>query len=288
VDGFVCIDKPAGPSSFAVVRALRRSTAERKVGHAGTLDPAATGLLLVALGRATRLLPYLPTEPKEYDFAIRFGRQTDTLDDTGETVAETTTVPQRDALEGVLGSFTGPQQQVPPAFSAVKVDGVRAYRHARRGRPVEPHARDIEITQLRLRAFDREQAVAELTVVCSGGTYVRSLARDIARAAGSLGHASGIRRKAVGTFTLSRAIPADADAARVRESLVPIREAFREFLQCEVDADGVEALSTGREVELGSIQANGDPVLAFDGSGRLVALLRGVEARRYRPVRVFV
>ena len=140
-EGFLCIDKPAGPSSYAIVASVRRQCSGIKVGHAGTLDPAATGLLVLALGRATRLLHYLPLEPKCYLFGIRFGSRTDTLDASGKTVEDGGRIPLMSELEAALNGFSGSMLQTPPEFSAIKIGGVRAYRIAREGGRCKPAPR---------------------------------------------------------------------------------------------------------------------------------------------------
>jgi tRNA pseudouridine55 synthase len=203
VDGVLVCDKPVGMTSHDVVARVRRLAGQRRVGHGGTLDPPATGVLVLALGRATRLLPFLPTEPKRYLAEVAFGAETDTLDATG-TVTATADAAGVDeiALRGALAGFVGPQLQVPPMVSAIKVGGERLYAKARRGEQVDRVPRPIVISQLELVGFTAgERPRATLEVVCSGGTYVRSLAADLGRALGTLAHLATLRRTAVGRFT---------------------------------------------------------------------------------------
>ncbi|HZD71259.1 MAG TPA: tRNA pseudouridine(55) synthase TruB, partial [Actinomycetes bacterium] len=202
MDGVLVCDKPAGMTSHDVVAKVRRLARQRRVGHGGTLDPPATGVLVIALGRATRLLPFLPMEPKRYLAGVAFGTETDTLDATGVT---TGTAPvggiDEAAVARGLERFLGPQQQVPPMVSAVKLDGERLYVKARRGETVARAARPITIHALELRAFQPgPPPLATVAVTCSGGTYVRVLAADLGRALGSMAHLASLRRTAVGAF----------------------------------------------------------------------------------------
>jgi tRNA pseudouridine55 synthase len=202
VDGVLVCDKPAGMTSHDVVARVRRLAGQRRVGHGGTLDPPATGVLVLALGRATRLLPFLPMEPKRYLARIAFGSETDTLDASG-TVTATADAAGLDAaaVRGALAGFLGPQEQVPPMVSAVKVGGERLYAKARRGESVERAARPIVVHALELVDFAAgERPQATVAVTCSGGTYVRVLAADLGRALGTLAHLAALRRTAAGRF----------------------------------------------------------------------------------------
>jgi tRNA pseudouridine55 synthase len=212
VDGLLLVDKPAGISSHDVVAVARRAIGEKRIGHAGTLDPFATGLLVLLVGRATRLAAYLPAEPKEYEALVRFGTETNTEDADGE-VSREAALPTAEALEVARAGFVGTIAQVPPAFSAKHVDGQRAYKLA----PVQ-----VTIHSLALSAFERtpDGAVTScrMQVSCGGGTYVRSLARDLARAAGSAAHLETLRRHRAGVFTLARSIPYE----RMRDGSQPV------------------------------------------------------------------
>ena len=204
----VC-DKPAGMTSHDVVARVRRLAGQRRVGHGGTLDPPATGVLVLALGRATRLLPFLPTEPKRYLATIAFGAETDTLDAAGAVTATADAAAvDEPSLRAALARFVGPQQQVPPMVSAIKVAGERLYAKARRGEQVERAPRPIVVHALELLELQRgERPLATVAVTCSGGTYVRSLAADLGRALGTLAHLASLRRTAVGRFTEADAHP---------------------------------------------------------------------------------
>ncbi|MBA2661381.1 MAG: tRNA pseudouridine(55) synthase TruB [Bradymonadaceae bacterium] len=209
MDGLLLIDKPAGMTSFDVVRRVRRLANTKKVGHTGTLDPDATGLLPIVIGQCTKLANFLVLDQKEYVFDVCFGSTTDTLDSTGEVVA---TGPwehiDEAALCAALNGFLGTIMQVPPAYSALKVNGKRAYELARKGEEVHLAARPIAIHAIELLAFDPPSA--RLRVACGSGTYVRSLARDLGEALGSLAHTTSIRRTAIGAFHVDQAHALDA------------------------------------------------------------------------------
>jgi tRNA pseudouridine55 synthase len=212
VDGLLLVDKPAGVSSHDVVSVARRVLGEKRIGHAGTLDPFATGLLVLLVGRATRLLQHLPHEPKRYDAVVRFGTETDSEDLTG-TVTREAALPDVPALETARQALIGDIAQVPPAYSAKRVDGTRAYKLARKGevpdlKPVEVHVDDIVLDGFEMEG-DRVVR-CRMHVVCGGGTYVRSLARDLARAAGTAAHLEALRRTDSGPFSVRNAVTLDA------------------------------------------------------------------------------
>lgn len=203
--GLLVVDKPAGPTSHDVVDAVRRLLGTRRVGHAGTLDPPATGVLLVLVGAATRLSPYLTGLEKEYAAVVRFGRATTTDDATGEVVAEGPVRFEAADLERALAAFRGEIRQRPPAVSAVRVRGERSWRRALRGEKEPPPERTVRIRVLEL--LDFRPPDAELRVVCSSGTYVRSLARDLGAALQTPAHLLSLRRSRVGTFGEGQAAP---------------------------------------------------------------------------------
>jgi tRNA pseudouridine55 synthase len=288
LNGFLSIDKPVGPSSYAVVHAVKKAFSERRVGHAGTLDPAASGVLVVALGNATRLLPYLPLEPKAYEFGICFGIETDTLDAVGSVVKKDGPIPSQAGLEAVLKEFRGMIQQKPPVFSAIKVDGERAYKKARRDEPVEMKERPVQIFSIDLLSFEAAGTVVTLRASCSGGTYVRSLARDIALRLGTFGHASSIRRTGVGPFTIERSIPFSAMAASGASSIISIRDAFSGFPAIQASEIQKKALSYGQSITIDSAPATDLPVLIFNDKDELLALVEKAGQDTYKPLRVFI
>jgi len=286
MDGVLVCDKPAGMTSHDVVAKVRRLAHQRRVGHGGTLDPPATGVLVVALGRATRLLPFLPMEPKRYLAGIAFGAETDTLDASGVT---TGTAPVDGIDEAVvargLERFLGPQQQVPPMVSAVTLDGERLYLKARRGETVERAPRPVIIHALELCGFQPgPPPLATVAVTCSGGTYVRVLAADLGRELGSLAHLASLRRTAVGAFgelearTLSQleALPS------VSSALIDPAAAMRSVSVRTLSEGEAAALSSGQTLGPTGV---GDPVAAVGPDGRLVAVIQdGAGRARARVV----
>lgn len=287
MDGFLCIDKPQDVTSFQVVRRVKRSLGVQRAGHAGTLDPAATGLLLVAVGYATRLLPYLQTEPKVYEFGLRFGTETNTLDATGQVVRRVDAIPEADAVTTALSRFTGSIRQSPPRFSAVKIDGVRAYKRARKNEQFTTRERSVVIEELELREFDPDAGIAHLRVRCSGGTYVRSLARDIARHLEAAGHASYIRRTAAGEFTLAGAVEFSKLSQGCTEQVLGVREAFSHFPFVPATPRQLRALSHGQAISVPETRTREGLLFACAPDDSPVALLRRVDGERCQPIRVF-
>jgi tRNA pseudouridine55 synthase len=218
-DGLLLLDKPAGITSHDVVAVARRAVGERRVGHAGTLDPFATGLLVLLVGRATRLLRFIDGEPKVYEATVRFGAETTTDDVTGD-VLRAAEPPDPDAVNKAMNELTGELDQVPPAYSAKQVGGERAYAAARRGAPLTLESVRVRVDAWRLVALRGTEA--DVVVTCSGGTYVRALARDLGRLAGSAAHLSALRRARSGTFTVDEAVTLDA----LRCGNAPLRPAL--------------------------------------------------------------
>jgi tRNA pseudouridine55 synthase len=277
VDGVLVCDKPAGPTSHDLVALVRRLAGQRRVGHGGTLDPPATGVLVVALGRATRLLPWLPLEPKGYLATIRFGSATDTLDATG-TVTAVAPAGHLDAaaVAAALAGMTGAQQQVPPMVSAVKVGGERLYAKARRGEQVERAARPVTVHSLdlvELRPGPAPEAVVAIS--CSGGTYVRSLADDLGRAVGSAAHLAALRRTRAGAFALDRAHRVDelrsaAGRGALQELLLAPAEAIAGVPARRLEAGEAAAVAVGRPL---AASGRAGPVAAIGPDGRLLAVV---------------
>jgi tRNA pseudouridine55 synthase len=246
-DGLLLVDKPAGVTSHDVVNVARRALGERRVGHAGTLDPFATGLLVVLAGRATRLIPHVSGDPKVYDATIRFGAETDTEDLLGTVVREAA-APDEAAVRAAMPALTGWLDQVPPAYSAKRVQGRRAYDLAREGVAVELPPSRVRVDAWELLAWrDGERVEADVRVTCGGGTYIRSLARDLARAVGSAAHLSALRRVRSGAFAVTDAITLD----RLREGDVALRpplEALPEHPVQALDAGDVRRVLGGIQV----------------------------------------
>jgi tRNA pseudouridine55 synthase len=256
VHGWLIIDKPVGPGSTQIVSAVKRAFRDGgypkvKVGHGGTLDPLASGVLPVALGEATKLCGRMLDADKIYDFTIRFGEETATLDAEGEVVATSDVRPSLPDLEAVLESFTGRIEQVPPAYSALKVDGRRAYDLARSGEEVELASRSVTIHSLSMVRAGREEATLSARV--SKGTYIRSLARDIARALDSVGHVTMLRRVKAGPFTLASAISLDklgelGKARELEQALLPLTAGLDDIPALPVTPDQARALRQGRKL----------------------------------------
>ncbi|WP_374388533.1 tRNA pseudouridine(55) synthase TruB [Sandaracinobacter sp.] len=254
--GWLVVDKPVGPSSAAVVGKLKWALRQGghgkvKIGHGGTLDPLASGVLPIALGEATKLSGYLLNGPKAYRFTISFGTATSTDDAEGEVVAQSPVRPTAEAIRAILPRFTGPIRQRPPAYSALKVDGERAYARARAGESVELAARDLVIHALSLEESGPDSAA--LHVHCSKGTYVRSLARDIAEALGTVGHVSLLRRTAAGPFTLDQALSLDKCVELVHgpapeQALLPLTAGLDDIPALAVDPHEAAALKQGKRL----------------------------------------
>ena len=281
-EGILVIDKPAGMTSHDVVDAVRRKFKTKKVGHAGTLDPDATGILVLGLGRATRLLTFTQSAPKRYRARARFGTTTTTQDAAGEVVAQTTPTFDEAELAAALDKFTGAIEQIPPMVSAVKVGGERLYKKARRGEDVKRAPRKVTIFELQPTAIDLDAYEADLDVVCSGGTYIRTLVHDIGEVLGCGAHLASLRRTESGGFGESDA--ADLERAGASD-LRPIDEAVRELPRLDLDASQASAVANGRglpvaeDLDLGE----GQHVAVF-ASDRLLAVYvrRGDELRAER------
>jgi tRNA pseudouridine55 synthase len=293
--GLVVVDKPAGLTSHDVVARVRRLAGTRKVGHAGTLDPMATGVLLLGVEKATRLLGHLALADKRYDATVRLGATTTTDDAEGEVVAtaEGERIEQVDeaAVRACAAGFVGDLEQVPSAVSAIKVDGQRAYKRARAGEQVELAARPVTVHELVVHAVRREGAWidVELSVHCSTGTYVRALARDLGAGLGVGGHLTALRRTAVGGITLAEAAPLAELQEAGSVTLVPLEEAAaRFFATVQVDEESAVAVGHGRRLPI-DVPAGG-PVAVLGPDGGFLALYRAGDGpdEAARPVAVFV
>ena len=284
-EGFLALDKPSGITSHDMVSVVRRAVGIRRVGHAGTLDPMATGALVVALGRATRLIRFIQPLPKEYLAVARFGVATDTLDADGAEVWRGEMPVARDEVESVLGSFVGEISQVPPMVSAIKVGGRRLYELAREGREVERQARRVIVHSLDLTTFDPgPQPRVGLRVMCGKGVYVRTLADDIARELGGRAHLVALRRIRVGRLAVGEAPgggPGPENLGGWKELMLSPSEGLADLAAWTADASALAMVGNGRPLPADSAPslADGRPARILDGDGRLRAVYRRRGAR---------
>ncbi len=298
MDGILVALKPAGPTSHDVVALVRRLAATKRVGHGGTLDPFASGVLPIFLGRATRIVEYHLGDRKGYRATVCFGASSTTDDLEGELTPSDGAAPSREIVEAALDRFRGPLSQRPPAYSAIKVAGRRAYAMARAGESVELASRDVTIHRLDLLEWDGsdpERPIAIVDIECSAGTYIRALARDLGETAGSAAYLGALSRTSSGPFRLDEAIPLD----RVREAAAESPEALRSLLR-PIDAgleslpelvisdEDVIAISRGQFIRAALPPDGFDaPIRVRDGAGRLVAVA-SIRDGRVAPDKVLV
>lgn len=284
VDGVAVVDKPAGWTSHDVVAKSRGLLGTRKVGHSGTLDPDATGVLVLGVGRATRLLRYLTALGKAYEAEIVLGVETSTLDAAGEVTAthDMAGVTLEAAQEAAAASLTGPILQVPPMVSALKVDGRRLHELAREGVEVEREARPVTVHAFELEATD-DPLVLRATVACSSGTYVRSLAADLGHLLGGGAHLRALRRTAVGGFTLADAVALDALSP---EHLLPVATAVDHLPSVVVGGDVLVAVGHGKVLDRSDLGVGGSddgPWAVLDDAGTLRAVYQAHHATTVKP-----
>jgi tRNA pseudouridine55 synthase len=277
VEGILLIDKPSGPTSHDIVAAVRRLSGIRRVGHTGTLDPLATGLLAICVGRATRLAEYMSGHRKSYETTIRIGQETTTYDAEGEIVVERQVSVSEEEIATALEAFRGEITQVPPLYSAVKIDGKPLYRLAREGVEIEPPARTVTIFELDPVAWS--EPLLELRLTCSSGTYVRSLAHDLGRELDCGGHVSALRRTAIGSFTVEEAASLEAlDKENLPEHLLPNESAVGHLPRLSLTRDDAINLYHGRTIARRADQPEASLVSAFDSEGQFVGILKPAEA----------
>ncbi len=294
ISGWLCIDKAVGQTSTACVASVKRLFDAQKVGHAGTLDPLASGALPIALGDATKTVPFVQDGAKLYRFTVRWGADTDSDDADGNVVATSDVRPSRAEIEAALPAFTGEIMQRPPAYSAIKIGGERAYDLAREGETVELAERPVTITRIAVVDMpDADHTVLEAE--CGKGTYVRSLARDLAHRLGTRGHVSALRRLSVGPFDDRTLMPLEAlitareegPASGLDRFLMPIGMALTALPEVVIPRNDLPRLMRGQPVLLrgAGIPAAADPVHATYG-GRSVAI-GAIERGEFHPRRVF-
>ena len=310
VDGLLVINKPSGRTSHDVVEFVRQLAGFRGIGHLGTLDPIATGVLVLALGKATRLARFYTGRCKRYTCAMRFGFETDTYDADGEALGpDSTPALDADQLAKFAAEFVGKIQQVPPAYSAKKIDGMRAHEMARKNKPVNLEPVEVEVFEFRLNSL--EASTAHFTVECGSGTYIRSLALDMGRKQGSGAHLAAIERTAVGEFTLDQAITmeeleSDARAGKFADRVIRVENLLKDLpsatvlpviekrvkhgakfnLQLAQIQPGRPSLAEGVTSQLDSGEWKPSRLRVFNQAGQLIAIAEPVVPRTYQPVLV--
>ncbi len=288
VHGWLVLDKPVGETSTHAVAVVKRAFSAKKAGHAGTLDPLASGLLPIAMGEATKTVPFVMDGRKAYRFTVTWGAETTTDDAEGEVTARSDARPERAAIEALLPRFTGLIMQVPPTFSAIKIAGERAYDLARDGESVVLEARPVEIDALSVSAHDG--ATTTFEAECGKGTYVRAIARDIGRALGCHGHVTALRRTRVGPFDESMATPLDdlrREGVDVAALITPVERALAEIPAVQVGRNEAGRLMRGQSCLLRGADA---PVaaeaVAVFAQGKLIAIGEVAQGELH-PRRVF-
>ena len=263
--GLLLVDKPAGITSHDAVSVARRALKTRRVGHAGTLDPFATGLLVILFGRGTRLISYVPGEPKVYEATIRLGAETETDDRTG-AITRTADLPSDERIAAAVALLTGNILQTPPAYSAKQVDGTRAYAAARKGMPLDLPAVPVTVHSWSLAA--REGGLLQARIVCGSGTYIRALARDLGRLAGSAAHVDELRRTGVGPFSVKDAVTVE-DLRRDTFSAQPLPAAVPDLPVRELTADELRRVLHGNSI---LARNEGGRAALLDAEGNLVSI----------------
>lgn len=288
--GLIIVDKPVGPTSHNVVSLVRRGTKIRKVGHAGTLDPRASGVLVLCLGAATRLSEYLSTSTKTYEAVVRCGSSTKTYDADGEVTRHTGKTPPLKQVEEVLSGFLGEIDQVPPPFSAIKVKGRKAYDLARAGEEADLQPRRVTIRRLEIQSYHPPDL--SLVIECSAGTYIRSLAHDLGERLSTGAHLAALRRTKAGPFTLEDAtalpkLEVSFLTGKWEQYLRPAADALPEFASVVVDAEGLEKIRFGHRIP--AAPGSSGMAKAVGPDGELVAILEAVEGgAEWHPRKVFL
>jgi tRNA pseudouridine55 synthase len=286
LEGLLLIDKPVGPTSHDVINQLRRLSGMRRIGHAGTLDPLASGLLLVCFGRATRLLEYLLNQPKRYEAAVRLGQSTDTFDAQGSVVSEKPVHVTAVEIEEALEHFRGPIVQYAPAYSAVKRDGIPLYKLARQGLAVERPSREVTIYNLEMLSW--QEPVVRLDIACSSGTYIRAIADDLGTKLECGGHISALRRTAVGTFTIGQAVsPEELDSGNWSERLLPPDTAVSHLPKVAFSAESARRLLLGQRAPAAGAFEEGTPARAYEQDGRFLGIVVAAE-ETWQPRKMFL
>ena len=285
VEGVLVIDKPAGLTSHDVVRHLRKIAGIRRIGHTGTLDPLATGLLIICLGRATRLAEYVMGLSKTYKAMVRLGQTTDTFDTEGTIVAEKPVSVNDSQLAAALEQFRGVISQVPPMYSAVKVDGQPLYRYARQGKEIQRNPRPVTIHELKLLSWNTP--LVELLINCSSGTYVRVIAHDLGQSLGCGAHLAALRRISIGKFAIEDAIPlSELNEDNLQNYLQPIDTAVQHLPSLIITNDEALKLHLGQRLVIQGTKPADFLVRAYDKAGHFVGLL-SAEDGDWQPRKIF-
>ncbi len=288
VHGWIVLDKPVGMTSTHAVAVVKRAFSAKKAGHAGTLDPLASGLLPIALGEATKTVPFVMDGRKAYQFTVAWGTQTNTDDTEGKVIATSEARPDEAAIAALLPRFTGTISQVPPQFSAIKIAGERAYDLAREGEEVVLQARPVEIDALRIVSHTPETTTFEAE--CGKGTYVRAIARDLGLALGCLGHVAHLRRTRVGPFDVTEAATVD----QLRESpetaaaaLLPVKTALALIPEIAMHRDAALRIKRGQSVLLRGREAPIEAGAVYATAGGVLIATGSIESGEFVPHRVF-
>lgn len=290
LSGLLLIDKPSGPTSHDIVNIVRKGAGLRRIGHAGTLDPLATGLLVVLVGPAARLSEYVMQKDKRYLARVRFGQTTNTYDAAGRAGAESRTIPDQDAVERALPQFRGTFLQTPPAFSAIKRGGQKAYELARQGEVVEMEPREVTVHSLELAKW--EPPFCTFDIQCSAGTYIRSIAHDLGQALKCGAHIAALRRTASGQFRIENAVPlVDLQKAFAsgewRHYLLPPDAGLTDWPAVHLDDKQTRAIWNGNPIALGDADPAGEWGRAYNPDGAFIAIVHAdLNTRQWKPHKV--
>ncbi len=290
INGWIILDKPKGMSSNQVLRKIQYLLHAKKAGHIGTLDPFATGVLPLAFGEATKLIPYMEKKEKSYEFTLKFGEKTTTDDTEGEICNTSDKIPSADEIQNIIPCFMGKIVQTPPKYSAIHVNGQRAYTLARQGKTFELPKREVEIRELSLLKYDIAQKEAAFSVTCSSGTYIRTLGCDIAEKLTTYGHLSSLRRTKNGFFNLSDTILLDNLKNMLYKNggvfpILPVETFLCDITVIALTQDEALKFRNGQHIESERFYSLSNPVAACL-KGRLVALAERKE-NSLHPIRVF-
>lgn len=293
IHGWLIMDKPLAMTSTQLIGKVRWLVGVKKIGHAGTLDPLASGILPLALGEATKTVPYMMDARKTYQFTICWGEKRSTADAEGDVIATHPYIPSKSDIDAVIPAFIGSIEQTPPAYSAIKVNGKRAYSLARQGKEVVLPSRNVIIDALMLKSINVKKATASFEVVCSKGTYIRSLAEDIAEALGTLGYISALRRVKVGKFTEKHIISLEfleqiVHNGRVKQYISSVGEALDDIPVLAISPSQAQTLRFGQLLDVSSFDqdVSKSPILQARCGEILVALVNVIDGK-IKPKRVF-